>query len=57
LEVLLLKLTIVPIFIGLITLAGRKWGPTIAGLLGGLPVVGGPIIFFITLEQGVPFGI
>lgn len=54
---LLLKLTIVPIFIGLITLAGRKWGPTIAGLLGGLPVVGGPIIFFITLEQGVPFGI
>jgi uncharacterized membrane protein (GlpM family) len=28
-----------------------------AGLLGGLPIVGGPIIFFITLEQGAPFAI
>jgi uncharacterized membrane protein (GlpM family) len=55
--VLLLKLIIVPCFIGLITLAGRRWGPRIAGLLGGLPIVGGPIIFFITLEQGAPFAI
>lgn len=54
---LLLKLIIVPSFIGLITLAGRRWGPAMAGLLGGLPVVGGPIIFFITLEQGIPFAI
>ena len=52
---LILKLTIVPIFIGLITLAGRKWGAGIAGLLGAFPVVAGPIVIFIRLEQGPIF--
>lgn len=51
----ILKLTIVPIFIGLITLAGRKWGAGIAGLLGAFPVVAGPIVIFIGLEQGPTF--
>ena len=53
---LLLKLLTVPIFILLISLAGKKWGSEIAGTLGGFPVVAGPIIFFLTLEQGVNFG-
>jgi hypothetical protein len=52
---LILKLTIVPLFIGLITLAGRKWGSSIAGLMGAFPVVAGPIIIFIALEQDSEF--
>ena len=52
---LILKLTIVPLFICLITLAGRKWGTGLAGLLGAFPVVAGPIIIFIALEQGPTF--
>jgi uncharacterized membrane protein (GlpM family) len=52
---LILKITIVPLFIGLITLAGRKWGSGVAGLMGAFPVVAGPIIIFITLEQGPQF--
>jgi len=52
---LILKLTIVPLFIGLITLAGRKWGSGVAGLMGAFPVVAGPIITFIALEQGIEF--
>lgn len=52
---LILKLTIVPLFIGLITLAGRKWGSGVAGLMGAFPVVAGPIITFIALEQGTQF--
>ncbi len=52
---LILKLTIVPLFIGLITLAGRKWGSSVAGLMGAFPVVAGPIIIFIALEQGSDF--
>lgn len=52
---LILKITIVPLFIGLITLAGRKWGSGVAGLMGAFPVVAGPIIIFITLEQGPEF--
>jgi len=52
---LILKLTIVPLFIGLITLVGRKWGSSVAGLVGAFPVVAGPIIIFIALEQGSQF--
>lgn len=52
---LIFKLTIVPIFILLITLSGRKWGSSIAGLLGALPAVAGPIIIFIAIEQGNAF--
>lgn len=53
---LALKLTIVPLFIAAITLAGRRWGVKLAGLLGGLPVVAGPIVVFVALEQGRQFG-
>jgi uncharacterized membrane protein (GlpM family) len=53
--ILILKLCIVPLFIGLITLAGRKWGSGIAGLMGAFPVVAGPIVIFIALEQGSIF--
>lgn len=53
---LVLKLTLVPFFIALITLAGRRWGSRMAGLLGGFPVVAGPIVTFLALEQGQAFG-
>ncbi len=53
---LILKLTLVPFFIALITLAGRRWGSRMAGLLGGFPVVAGPIVTFLALEQGQAFG-
>lgn len=52
---LLLKLTLVPFFIAVVTLAGRKWGLRAAGILGGLPVIAGPIIFILTLEYGSAF--
>jgi len=41
--------------IALITLAGIKWGAHIAGWLSAFPVVGGPILLLIALEQGVDF--
>ena len=37
-------------------LAGRRWGSGVAGLLGGLPIVAGPIVVFIALENGAEFG-
>lgn len=52
---LTLKLLLVPSLIGLITLAGRRWGPTIAGWLSAFPVISGPILFFIAYEQGNEF--
>jgi hypothetical protein len=53
--ILVLKLTLVPLLIFGITLAGRRWGPAIAGCLSGMPVVAGPIMFFMAIEQGAAF--
>jgi hypothetical protein len=52
---LLLKLLVVPIFLALITLAARRWGPGVGGLLAGFPVVTGPILYFLAIEQGSDF--
>lgn len=53
---LILKITMVPFFIAAVTLAGRRWGAGIAGLLAGFPVVAGPIVILIAVEQGAEFG-
>ncbi len=52
---LALKLLLVPSFLILITLAGKRWGPGVAGWLAGLPVSAGPILFIVALEQGHVF--
>lgn len=52
---LLLKLLVIPAFLLLISLAGKRWGPSVAGWLSGLPVVVGPILFFLAIEQGKVF--
>ena len=51
----LLKLLLVPFLIALVTLAGRRWGPAIAGWLSAFPIVAGPILLAIALEQGAAF--
>ena len=52
---LTLKLLLVPAFLLMLSLAGRRWGPQVAGWLAGLPVVAGPILFFLAVERGVDF--
>jgi len=52
---LLLKIVLVPVLIGGVTLAARRWGPRIGGLLTGLPVVAGPTLCFYAVEQGDAF--
>ncbi len=51
----LVKLFAAPLLIGLASLAGRRWGPNIAGLLGGLPLVGAPIVLAVWLSHGVDY--
>lgn len=53
--VLLLKLCLVPSLIYLVTLIGRRWGPNAAGWFSALPIVAGPILLTMTLEQGPGF--
>jgi hypothetical protein len=50
------KLVVAPAFVVVVSLASRWFGPAGAGLLASLPVVGGPILGLIVLEQGVSFG-
>lgn len=53
---LLLKLMLVPMFLLAVSLTARRWGPHVAGRLAGMPVVVGPILAFIAVEQGPVFG-
>ncbi|GAB3782489.1 hypothetical protein GCM10028818_38460 [Spirosoma horti] len=56
-NILLLKVTLMPSVIALVTLAIRKWGSKAGGLIGSMPWVAGPILLFFILEQGKAFGI
>ena len=56
-NLLLLKVTLIPAVIALVTLAIRKWGNKIGGLIGSMPWVAGPILLFFIAEQGKAFGI
>lgn len=52
---LALKLLLVPTLIALVTLAGRRWGPGVAGWLSAFPILSGPILLILALEQGPAF--
>jgi hypothetical protein len=53
---LALKLTLVPLFLLIVSMSGKWWGPSIAGWLAGLPVVAGPILYLLVLQHGPIFG-
>jgi hypothetical protein len=50
------KILLAPICVVAVSLAGRRWGVAVAGVLGGLPVVAGPILLVETLLHGRGFG-
>jgi hypothetical protein len=52
---LILRLTLVPILIAIVTLTVRRWGPRAAAFVAALPAVAGPTLGFYAVEQGHPF--
>lgn len=54
-DVLLLKLFLAPLLVVASTLAGRRWGADVAGILVALPIVAGPILFISYLQHGADF--
>jgi hypothetical protein len=56
LALLATKLFLAPLCVVAVSLAGRRWGVAVAGILGGLPVVAGPILLVLTLLHGHSFG-
>lgn len=51
----LLKLTLTPLLMLGVSVAGRKWGTFWGGLLSGLPLTSGVILTFLAAEQGSTF--
>lgn len=54
-SVLLAKLLLAPAFVVGASLVARRFGPLIGGLVGGLPVVAGPILLAFALQHGEAF--
>lgn len=52
---LLFKIFLAPVLIALVSLAGRKWGPGVSGWLLGIPLNSGPILFFLSVDEGQAF--
>jgi len=52
---LLLKLMLAPGLVALATLAARRWGPSVGGIVVGFPLSAGPIFLFLALEQGLAY--
>ena len=52
---LLLRVLLAPLLVVLSSLAGRRWGPRLAGILVVLPIVAGPILLILYLDQGSAF--
>ena len=50
-----LRLALVPAAVWLASLAARRWGHAVSGYLGGLPLIGGPITFYLALDHGPQF--
>jgi hypothetical protein len=55
-ETLLLKVALAPALVVGVTLAARRWGSRVGGMLIAVPVVAGPILLVITLDHGEVFG-
>jgi hypothetical protein len=52
---LILKLVLVPTLVAAVTLAARRWGLRVGGVLTALPMVAGPTLGFYAIEQGHAF--
>lgn len=55
LVITLFKILLTPAPIWAVSMAGRRWGAAVSGLLIGLPLTSGPVALFITLEHGTAF--
>lgn len=53
--ILLCKLALAPAFVVLVSVIARRFGPRIGGVVGGLPVVAGPILLVLALQHDAAF--
>jgi hypothetical protein len=53
----LVKIAVTPLLVAGVALAVRRWGPTVGGILMGLPWFTGPVLFILIQDQGTEFGV
>jgi len=53
----LLKIAVTPLMVAAMAFAARWWGPTVGGILMGLPAFSGPVLLILILDQGIEFGV
>jgi hypothetical protein len=56
-DTLALKVILTPALIGAASLAGRRWGPAVTGLLSALPVYATTLAVFAHVLDGRPAGV
>jgi hypothetical protein len=54
-EILAVRVLLAPCFVVLASLAGRRFGVRVGGVVAGLPVIAGPILLVLALEHGATF--
>jgi len=52
---LVLRLVLVPLLIGAVTLASRRWGDRVGAFVTALPAVAGPTLLFYAIQQDALF--
>lgn len=53
----LFKTAVPPVLVAAMSLAARRWGQTVGGLIMGLPWMTGPVLFFLALDKGDAFAV
>jgi len=53
----LLKIAVTPLLVAGVSLAARWWGPTVGGILLGLPWFTGPVLYILVQDWGIEFGV
>ena len=51
----ILELLVAPALVGAATLAARRWGQEIGGLVSAVPAIVGPVLLIAALEHGATF--
>jgi hypothetical protein len=54
--VLAMKVVLAPLLVTGATLAGRRWGAVVGGVVTAVPIVAGPILAILTIDHGRAFG-
>ena len=54
-DIVLIKLSLTPLSMLAVSLAARRWGSFVGGLLAGMPLTSGPISVYLAFEQGPVF--